>query len=206
MRSQLDWKPTMSHARRIVAAAFAVGVGALTLTGCIMPPPAPTAAPATPTQTMAQPAGDPGTTSEPAPPSGSSAPAGDYPFTVDDGVGDTWSFDVVELVADPPMESGEPAPGTHFVGVVISAQHLEGSASFMICFDILVEGTDGETYDWRDTLTVTAVDDLYFADDQAFTRAVAAVQLPEGVDPVRVTMQSRYGAPEVEDVVIDITN
>lgn len=201
----------MLKVRRTAAAALVLGIGALALTGCIMPPPLPSSAP--------EPPAAPTTSAEPAPtgepseepteePTESSEPSasGDLPFTVDDGYGDTWSFDVVELVSNPPLSSGEPDPGTYLVGVIIDAEHLDGDASFTTCFEILVEGSDGETYDYADTIGITPEDDIYFADDDAFSGAVAAVQLPEGVDPVSVTMRSSFGHPEVEDVVINITS
>lgn len=132
------------------------------------------------------------------------AAAGDLPYTVDDGLGDTWSFDVTNLIADPPMQSGEAEPGTFFVGVVISAEHVEGDVGFRTCFDIFIEGDDGQTYDWRDTIGVTAENDVYFADDTSFTDAVAAVQLPEGAEPEQVILRSACGHPEVPDTVIDV--
>ena len=51
---------------------------------------------------------------------------------------------------------------------------------------------------------VTAEDDIYDADDQGFTQRVAAVQLPEGVEPTQVIIRSTYGHPEVPDTVIDV--
>ncbi|WP_405216035.1 hypothetical protein [Agrococcus sp. Ld7] len=198
----------MLKGRRTAASALVLGVGALALTGCFSPPPLPTQEPVEPTATEElEPTTEAEPTTEPEP-STSSDPgaAGDLPFTVDDGIGDTWSFDVVELVANPPLASGEPEPGTFVVGVIIDAEHVEGGASFTTCFDILVEGSDGETYDYADTLTsLTPEDDLFYVgSDDSFSGAVAAVQMPEGVDPVQVTVRSTFGYPEVEDVVIDI--
>lgn len=199
----------MLKVRRTAAAALVLGVGALALTGCFSPPPLPTAEPAPPVEPTsttepsgeAQPSGEaePTTSSDP-------APSGDLPFTVNDGAGDTWSFDVVELVANPPLVSGTPEEGTFVVGVVVDAVHDDGSASFTVCFDILVEGSDGETYDYDDTSGVlVAENDLYLGSSaDEFSGAIAAVQMPEGVDPVRVTMRSAFGYPEVDDVVIEI--
>ncbi|WP_347754378.1 hypothetical protein [Agrococcus sp. ProA11] len=200
----------MLKARRPAAAALILGVGALALTGCFSPPPLPSAAPEPPaapsTSAEPSPTGEPTEPTEEPTTSSEPAASGDLPFTVDDGLGDIWSFDVVELVSNPPLSSGEPEPGTYVVGVIIDAEHVEGGVSFANCFDILVEGSDGEIYDYADTIGITPEDDIYFADDDAFTGAVAAVQLPEGVDPVSVTMRSTYGHPEVEDVVINITS
>lgn len=195
----------MLNARRTAAAALVLGFGALALTGCITPPPLPTAAPAAPVEPTATSEPDPSGGAEPTA-SSDPAPSGELPFTVDDQTGDTWSFDVVELISDPPMSSGEPEAGTYLIGVIIDAVHDEGDASFTLCFDILVEGSDGEIYDYADTVGLTPEDDIFYADDDSFSGAVAAVQLPEGVDPVSVTMRSSFGYPDVEDVVIDITS
>lgn len=194
----------MRHTRRSLAAAVLVGAGALALTGCITPPPLPPAAPV-PEPTTAPSA--PVQSSAPADPGSSTPPSdGELPYTVDDGLGDTWSFDVVEVVADPPMSSGEPEEGTFVVGVVIDARHDEGSAGFTSCFHILVEGSDGETYDYADTrASLTPEDDIFFvAEEESFEGAVAAVQLPEGVEPASVILRSAYGHPEVEDTVFEI--
>ncbi len=197
----------MRHTRRSLAAALVVGAGALALTGCITPPPLPSAAPAPePTAEAPSPApsGAPSASADP----GSSTPPsdGELAYTVDDGLGDTWSFDVVEVVADPPLETGAPEEGTFVVGVVIDARHDEGSTRFTACFDILVEGSDGETYDYGVTrATLTPEDDIYYVEDEeSFTGAVAAVQLPEGVEPTSVILRSSYGYPEVEDTVFEI--
>ena len=196
----------MLKARRPLAAALVVGAGALALTGCIPLPPALPEAPPIATPQPVEPA--PTTASEePASPSQEpTAPeAGDYPYTVDDGLGDTWSFDVTGVIADPPLRTGQAEPGTYFVGVVFDAAHLEGNVSFGSCFDIFVVGSDGETYDWMTTYAaVTAEDDIYDADDQGFTQRAAAVQLPEGVEPTQVIIRSTYGHPEVPDTVIDV--
>lgn len=201
----------MSKARRALAATLVVGMSAVALTACFPLPPALPSAPPTPTIPQpADPATDPAVpATEPADPGTQpteqpAAPSGDLPFTVDDGLGDTWSFGVSELVTDPPMESGEAESGTYFVGVVIDAQHVEGDASFATCFDILVQGSDGTVYDWADTIQVTAENDVYYADDSGFTGAVAAVQLPEGVEPTQVVLRSAYGHPAVADTVIDV--
>lgn len=202
----------MRRTRRSLAATILLGAAALVLTGCITPPPLPTAAPAPapvdpapadPTPT----AGTPGSPSETAGPDASAPPSDtDLPFTVDDGLGDTWSFDVVEVVADPPLASGAPEDGTFVVGVIIDARHEEGDAGFDQCFHILVEGTDGETYDYVDTrASITPEDDIFFVEDEpSFTGAVAAVQLPEGVEPASVILRSAYGYPGVEDTVFEI--
>lgn len=196
----------MPKPRRTLAAALAIGVSAVVLTGCFPVPPALPEAP--PVQTV-----DPSPTSDPtaAPtdpaPTGedaTEAPTGDYPFTVDDQAGDVWSFDVTGIVADPPLESGEAEEGTFFVGVLLSGEHVEGTYSFKDVFDIFVKGTDGQTYDWRDTIGVTAENDIYYADDTAFSDVVAAVQLPGGVEPAQVILRSTYGHPEVPDTVIDV--
>lgn len=193
----------MLKVRRTAAASLVLGVGALALTGCFSPPPLPTADPAPPVEptSSTEPSGDaePTTSSDP-------SATSDLPFTVDDGLGDTWSFDIVELVANPPLDSGEPEEGTYVVGVVIDAEHVEGDVDFARCFEILVEGSDGATYDYSDTIgSLTPEEDIYFVgSDASFSGAVAAVQLPEGVDPVQVTMRSAYGYPEVDDVVIEI--
>lgn len=195
-------------ARRPLAAALILGAGALVLTGCIPLPPAlpaaPTAAPvdpAEPSDTAAAPSADSEETEQPSEPA-----AGAYDFTVDDGLGDTWSFTVTDLELNPPIETGEPEPGTSFVGIVIDAAHVEGgSLGFVDCFEIMVTGSDGVTYDWADTVvTVTAEDDVYDADVAGFTQARAVVQLPEGVDPAQLVFRSAFGHPQVEDTVIDV--
>lgn len=193
----------MLKVRRTAVASLVLGVGALALTGCFSPPPLPTADPAPPVEptSSTEPSGDaePTTSSDP-------SATSDLPFTVDDGAGDIWSFDVVELLANPPLDAGEPEEGTFAVGIVIDAEHVEGNVRFTGCFEILVEGSDGETYDYADTIgTLTPEEDIYFVDsDESFSGAVAAVQMPEGVDPVQVTMRSAFGYPEVDDVVIEI--
>ncbi|MFA4840490.1 MAG: hypothetical protein WC580_02150 [Agrococcus sp.] len=170
-------------ARRPLAAALVLGASALVLTGCIPLPPA------LPTAPTAAPAGA----------------AGSSTYTVDDGLGDVWSFRVTGLVDDPPLLSGEPEPGTRFVAIVIDGEHLEGTFAFKDCFDMFIQGTDGELYDFADTYaTVTAENDIYQADDTSFTGAHALVQLPEDVDPDLVVFRSHYGYPEVADTVIDV--
>lgn len=190
-------------AHRPLAAAIVLTAGALALTGCIPLPPALPSAPLTPTSPAAPaPASsqEPGASTDPGP----SGEASGQQFTVDDGLGDVWSFTVVGLEADPPMESGEPEPGTYFVGVVIDGQHLEGNVDFTGCFDIFMAGTDGVQYDWADTIQITAVDDIYYADPEGFTGARAVVQLPEGVEPAQLIFRSAYGYPAVADTVIDV--
>ncbi|WP_206448407.1 hypothetical protein [Agrococcus sp. KRD186] len=181
----------MPKPRRTLAAALVIGASAIALTGCLPLPPALPEAP-------------PAVTAVPNPSAAPEPATGDFPYTVDDGLGDTWSFDVTNVIADPPMESGEAEAGTFFVGVVVSAEHVEGDVDFISCFDIFITGDDGQTYDWRDTIDVTAENDVYYADDTAFTDAVAAVQLPEGVEPDQVILRSTYGHPEVPDTVIDV--
>ena len=197
-------------ARRPLAAALVLGASALALTGCIPMPPA---IPAAPTGSPIEPADPVDTTeaTEPAEPSetGSSEepsePApGAYDFTVDDGAGDVWSFSVTSLEEDPPMQSGEPEAGTYFVGILFDAEHLEGSFGFSSSFDIFVVGSDGVEYDWRDTIAVTAENDVFYADEAGFTQARAVVQLPEGVEPAHVILRSAYGYPEVPETVIDV--
>lgn len=201
--------------RRPLTAALILGIGALVLTGCLpMPPAAPVAPTSGPTEpTESNEPTDPGTTDEPTEPteSESSEPSepsepsdGAFDYTVDDGAGDVWSFTVTGLEANPPMQSGEPAAGTYFVAILIDAEHPEGSLGFAGSFDIMVVGSDGTTYNWSDTIAVTAVDDIYYADDTAFTQARAVVQLPEGVDPDQVIFRSAFGHPEVADTVIDV--
>lgn len=195
----------MPKPRRTLAAALVIGASAIALTGCLpLPPELPTAPAEPPIAESTPSAAEPAPSTEPAPSAEPDAPTADYPFTVDDDAGDTWSFDVTGLIADPPLEAGEAEDGTYLVGVLLSAEHLDGTASFTICFDIFVEGDDGETYDWSDTLGVTAENDIYYADDDAFTDAVAAVQLPEGVEPARVIVRSSYGYPEAPDTVITV--
>jgi hypothetical protein len=170
-------------ARRPLAAALVLGASALVLAGCI---PLPPALPASPT---AAPTGGAASTS----------------FTFDDGLGDIWSFRVTGLVDDPPLVAGEPEPGTRFVAIVIDGEHLEGTFAFKDCFDMFIQGTDGELYDFADTYaTATAEDDIYEADETSFTGARALVQLPEDVDPDRVVFRSHYGHPQVADTVIDV--
>lgn len=194
-------------ARRPLAAALILGASALVLTGCIPLPPTVPAAPTTGPVEPSTPA-DPTESSEPADPgtsepSESAEPAdGELDFTVDDGAGDTWSFSVTGLEPDPPMESGEAEPGTYLVGIVLDGAHVDGSASFSTCFDILVVGSDGVEYDWRDTIGITAVDDVYFADDAGFTGARAVVQLPEDVDPAQLIFRTRYGS--APDTIIEV--
>ncbi|WP_404311840.1 hypothetical protein LG314_10890 [Agrococcus terreus] len=188
--------------RRTSIALAVLGAGALALAGCLPTPPTlPTAAPPQPTQTQTAPESDPAEPSE----SQEATPpqAGDYAHTVDDGAGDVWSFTVTSIDDDPPMESGEPEPGTSFVAIRIDGHHDEGGASFTTCFDMLVVGSDGETYDWADTVAVTAEDDIFYVDD-TFEGARAVVQLPEGVDPVQVILRSTFGHPAVPDTVLDV--
>ncbi|MGM1028270.1 MAG: hypothetical protein ACQEWM_00190 [Actinomycetota bacterium] len=194
-------------ARRPLAAALILGAGALVLTGCLpMPPampvaPTTTSGPTTPTESS-DPV-DPGATDEPTASSEPSEPsAGAYDYTVDDGVGDTWSFTVTGIEDNPPMDSGAAAAGTYLVGILIDGEHVEGTASFRTCFDIIVVGSDGVEYDWRDTIELTAQDDLFYADTEAFTQARAAVQLPEGVDPDQVVVRARFGSGE--EIVLDV--
>ncbi|WAC66568.1 hypothetical protein OVA14_01930 [Agrococcus sp. SL85] len=187
--------------RRLLAAALVLGGASLALTGCIpMPPAVPTAAPTMPAPedpTTSTEAADP--TEEPTtPPS-----AGEYAYTVDDGLGDIWSFSVTSIDDNPPMESGEPADGTYFTAVRIDGNHDEGTTSFMGCFDVFVVGSDGQTYDWADTVAVTAEDDIYYVED-TFEGARAVVQLPEGVAPTQVILRSTYGHPDVPDTVLDV--
>lgn len=193
-------------ARRRLAAALVLGASALALTGCLPMPPAlpaaPTAEPIDPAEpTESSEPAEPGTTTdaseEPSEPS-----SGAYDHTVDDGAGDTWSFSVTGLEPNPPMQSGEPEAGTYFVGILFDAEHVEGSADFSQCFDIFVVGSDGIEYDWRDTISVTAENDVYFADTEGFTQARAVVQLPEGVDPAQIVLRTRYGAGE--EIVIEV--
>lgn len=192
-------------ARRTLAAAIILTAGALALTGCIPLPPAVPAAPTAPVEPgdPAQPtqSTEPGATTEP----GTGGQVAGEEFTVDDGLGDVWTFSVVAVEADPPMEFAEPEPGTAFIGIVIDGEHLEGSLDFTGCFDIIVVGSDGEQYDWADTIgTATAEDDIFYADTQSFTGARAAVQLPEGVTPAQLIFRSTYGHPDVPDTVIDV--
>lgn len=189
-------------ARRPLVAALVVGASALVLTGCIPTPPplpaAPTTAPIDPSTTPApSESSEPGASADPTEPSD-----GAFDYTVDDGAGDVWSFTVTGLEEDPPMESGEAEAGTYFVGILLDAEHVSGSASFQRCFDILVVGSDGVEYDWRDTIAVTAEDDVYYADTEAFTQARAVVQLPEDVDPDQVVLRTRFGAGE--EIVLDV--
>ncbi|GAA1421386.1 hypothetical protein [Agrococcus citreus] len=202
-------------ARRPLAAALILGASALVLTGCLPMPPAapvlpPTSGPTEPTESS-DPA-EPGTTDAPtesSEPSASSEPSepsepsdGAFDFTVDDGAGDTWSFTVTGVEDNPPMDSGSPEPGTYFVGILFDGEHVEGTADFDTCFDFFVVGSDGVEYDWRDTIGVTAQDDIFFADSNAFTQARAAVQLPEGVEPDQVIVRTRFGPGE--EIVLDV--
>lgn len=204
----------MLHPRRTAAIALVAITGMLALTACFPQPPALPNAPApAPSSVGADPGAPAATPSAAADPS-ESAPAsqepsaGELPFVVDDGAGDIWAFDVAEVVADPPLEHGAPEPGTFVVGIILNGEHREGTARFTTCFDILVTGSDGETYDYADTVQeLTPVDDIfYLGAESSFERAVGAVQLPEGVDPVQVTLRSSYGHPEVEDIVFDLTS
>lgn len=188
-------------ARRPLAAALILGVGALVLTGCI---PLPPALPAAPTASPVDPASpsDPAASAEPAEPADPAAPAS---YTVDDGLGDVWSFRVTGLEDNPPVLTGEPEPGTRFVAILIDGEHLEGTFAFVDCFDMLIQGTDGSLYDFADTsTTVSAENDIEDADETSFTGARAVVQMPEGVDPDMVVLRSHYGHPQVADTVIDV--
>lgn len=204
----------MLHPRRTAAVAIVAIAGALALTACLPLPPAlpsaPAPAPSSAGVDPGAPSGTPGGGADPSEsaPASQEPAAGELPFVVDDNAGDTWAFDVVEVVADPPLERGAPEPGTFVVGVILDGEHREGTARFTICFDILVTGSDGETYDYADTVQeLTPVDDIfYLGAESSFERAVAAVQLPEGVEPVQVTLRSSYGHPEVEDIVFDLTS
>jgi hypothetical protein len=197
-------------ARRPLAAALILSASALVLTGCLPVPPtvpaAPTNGPVEPTESS-EPA-DPGATEEPTESTDPSEPSepsdGAFDYTVDDGAGDVWSFTVTGLEENPPMDAGEPDEGTYFVGILIDAEHLEGALRFSSSFDIMIDGDDGTTYNWSDTIEVTAEDDVFYADTAGFTQARAIVQLPEGVLPDRVVLRSAYGYPDVEDTVIDV--
>ena len=196
-------------ARRPLAAALILGASALVLTGCLPMPPAapvlpPTSGPTEPTESS-EPT-EPGTTDEPTESSEPSEPSepsdGAYAYTVDDGAGDTWSLSVTGLGENPPMEAGTPAAGPYFVGILLDGEHVNGTASFHTCFDIFVVGSDGVEYDWRDTIGVTAQDDVFYADSEAFTQARAAVQLPEGVEADQVVLRTRFGPGE--EIVLDV--
>lgn len=191
-----------SPTRRALAAVAILGAAALALSGCLASPPAlPTEAPPQPTETQAVPeteAAEPTASQETTPPA-----AVEYAYTVDDGLGDIWSFSVTSVDDDPPMESGEPEAGTRFVAIRLDGDHDEGDVSFHGCFEMLVVGSDGETYDWADTVAVTAEDDIFYAGD-TFQGARAVVQLPEDVDPAQIIIRSTYGSPEVEDIVLDV--
>lgn len=192
-------------ARRPLAAALILGASALVLTGCLpMPPqisvaPPVTSGPIDPIETD-EPT-DPGATDEPSEPSEPSD--GAYDFTVDDGLGDTWSYTVTGLEENPPIETGEPAAGSYLVAVVFDASHIEGSASFRTCFDIFVQGSDGQDYEWSD-LGVMAENDLALNFDDEFTGGRAVLQLPEGVTAEQITVRSAFGHPEVADTIIDV--
>lgn len=195
-------------ARRPLAAALILGASALVLTGCLPMPPAapvlpPTSGPTEPTESS-DPA-EPGTTDEPTESSEPSTPSdGAFDYTVDDGLGDVWSFTVTGLEENPPMESGSPEAGTYFVGILIDAEHLDGALGFTSSFDIMINGDDGATYNWSDTIEVTAEDDVFYADTEGFTQARAVVQMPEGVLPAQLVFRSSFGYPTVADTVIDV--
>lgn len=190
-------------ARRPLAAALILGASALVLTGCIPLPPAipavPTAAPInTPAPDESSDPADPGATEEPAEPA-----AGGYDFTVDDNAGDTWAYTVTGLEENPPLEVGEPEAGSYAVAVLFDAAHLEGAAAFSTCFDVIVQGSDGQEYDWSDG-ELMAENDLALKFDDEFTGGRAVVQLPEGVTAEQITVRSSFGYPEVADTIIEV--
>ena len=192
-------------ARRPLAAALILSASALVLTGCL---PLPPATPVAPTTTNGP--TDPIESSEPAAPGATDEPTesgepadGAYEHTVDDDAGDTWSYTVTGLEENPPLEFGEPAAGSYLVAVLFDAAHVDGSASFRTCFDIIVQGSDGQDYAWGD-LEVMAENDLALNFDDEFTGGRAVVQLPEGVTAEQITVRSAFGYPEVPDTVIDV--
>lgn len=200
-------------ARRPLAAALVLAAGALVLTGCIPEPPAIPQSPVQPADPQpadpAQPS-DPAEPSEPGDEPDSDAPSGEAnaglgeQVTVDDEAGDAWTFAVVGIEENPPVESGSPESGTRFVAVLIDGERVEGSLKFASLFDTSVIGSDGGQYAWWDTISATAENDIYYATDDAFSGARALIQLPEGVDPELVVLRSAYGYPEVDDVVVDV--
>lgn len=193
-------------ARRPLAAALVLAAGALVLTGCIPEPPA---IPQSPVQPADPQPADPAQPSESADAPDSGAPSGEANVglgemvTVDDEAGDSWSFAVTGIEENPPLESGDSAPGTRFVAVLLDGERVEGGVGFIQLFDIWVVGSDGGEYYWADTVEATAEEDVYFVGD-SFAGARALIQLPEGVDPELVVARSAYGHPQVEDVVVDV--
>lgn len=183
-------------ARRPLAAALVLSVGALALTGCLPTPPPLPQGPVTTVPTAV-----PGSSAPSAP--GASTGLGET-VEVDDLAGDAWAFAVTGVEEAPVLESGEPEPGTRFVAIVLEGQRLEGTWEFMDLFEIWMVGSDGVDYHWADTFEATAQDDLYFADGDSLDGARALIQLPEGVEPELVVLRSQYGHPQVEDVVVDV--
>jgi hypothetical protein len=200
-------------ARRPLAALLVLGAGALTLTGCIlMPPPIPAAvAPEAPSVEPDEPiesdeSTDPGDSesAEPTEAAGDVQPnaALGETVTVDDGAGDSWSFAVTSVEEAPPVESGDPEAGTRFVALLLDGQRVEGSFGWIDLFEPSIVGTDGNLYQWSDTVFATAENDVFYVEGDSFTGARALVQLPEGVDAQYVVIRSAYGYPEVVDTVI----
>jgi hypothetical protein len=199
-------------ARRPLAALLVVGVGALTLSGClILPPPIPEA-PVLPTAAPLDPTVEPLDPSEsgeadPGQPVDDLAPTAAFgePVTIDDGAGDAWTVTVTQVEPDPPLQGGGAAAGTRIVAVVLDAERVEGEYPFLELFEIFVVGSDGVAYDYFDTIAeITPENDVYLEEGDSFTGARAAVQLPEGVDPTHVVVRSYYGHPEVADTVIAV--
>jgi hypothetical protein len=195
-------------ARRPLAAALVLAAGALALTGCIPEPPAIPQSPVQPVVPEPSNPPMPSETDESTP--GADAPSGEAnaalgeTVTVDDEAGDAWSFAVVGIEEDPPLESGDPENGTRFIAVLIDAERVEGTLDFSSLFDPSVVGSDGEQYYWQDTIFATAEDDIYYAEGDAFSAARALIQLPVEVDAELVVLRSVYGYPTVEDVVVDV--
>lgn len=171
---------------------------AVTLSGCVpsfLAPQAQQSQPATaPTQPPAEPvttdpsATDPGTTEPATGPT--TVSEGSYgPVTVDDGAGDTWTYTVDGVVVDVPVDEEVPA-GQQVVGLLISATHDDGTASFTTCFDVELVTDSGSYLVGPETWpTVESV----LGNSEDLQGAVAAVTVPEGSDLNHWVITSRYG-------------
>lgn len=185
--------------RRTISVGL-VAIASATLVGCIqLPTTAPTAAPASPSTSApatsepasSAPASEPAT-AEPATPDA----GGLGPFTVDDGVGDTWTYTVSGYELPAALESGTVPDGMVAVALLLDATHDVGTASWGICFEVTFTGSQG-TYSVADEASqaVVAVDDVYLSVSESFMqgRAVVVVPAAEAVPGSYFTVTSVYG-------------
>ncbi|MFC7430851.1 MULTISPECIES: hypothetical protein [unclassified Agrococcus] len=187
--------------RRTIAVGL-VALASATLVGCIQLPvgAAPTS-PATSPTTSAPATSEPASSapaSEPASSEPTTPDAGGLgPFTVDDGVGDTWTYTVTGYELPATLESGTVPDGMVAVALLLDATHDEGTASWGICFEVTFTGSQG-TYSVADeaSQSVVAVNDVYLSVSESFTegRAVVVVPAAEAVPGASFTVTSVYGS------------